>query len=209
MYFFRLHLSFNENKSISSLCKICVNLRHPLVCAVVGRGCWSLSVCFGLSGTSDGYGSAREDGSSCSSRKWPGSPLTSRWKTTASWRSSACSSSTPTRWFTSASQRTTCTDTRRWRGLTRWALPTLPPSGPSAHASGGTWLVLSASLSVPPTGPHWPAQTLPGLAGHLGRATRDPQHGCRHPQVADGRRAGGPAVLHHHLRARGPPLSQR
>lgn len=55
------------------------------------------------------------------------------------------------------------------------------------------------SLSVPPTGEHTPAQTLSGLAGHLGQGARDQRHGRRQPQVADGRRTRRPAVLHHHL----------
>lgn len=199
-----------------------VNLAHPLLCAVIRSwlGGPLVSLIFVRllppSGTCDGYGSASGGGSSCSSRRWPGSPLTSRWKTTASWRSSACLSSTPTRWSTSASQKTTCTGTQHWHELIRWALKTrhnLHTSQTLLCLSGGTWicswLALSTCLSVPPTGQHWSAQTLSGLAGRLGQGERDRQHGCRHPQVADGRWQRGSAVLHHHLQPRGPPLSQR
>lgn len=62
--------------------------------------------------------------------------------------------------------------------------------------------------SVPPAGQHAAAQTLPGLAGHLGRRARDRRHGCRQQEVADGGRARRHVVVHHHLHPRGPPLSQ-
>lgn len=77
----------------------------------------SVSICSEICG---GYGSASADGSSCSRSVWTKAPRTSCAVRTVGWRWSACSNSTLTRWFTSASPRTTCTGTRRSLGHTRW-----------------------------------------------------------------------------------------
>ena len=68
------------------------------------------------SGTWGEYASASVDGSFCrrggTPRGPPMAPRTPRW--------SACSSSTLTRWCTSASPKTTCTGIQRSRGRIRW-----------------------------------------------------------------------------------------
>ena len=69
------------------------------------------------------------------------------------------------------------------------------------------WSVLFCCL-VPAAGQYTPAQTLPGLAGHLGQRACDQRHGCRQPEVADGSWTRRHVVLHYHLQPGGPPLSQ-
>lgn len=104
---------------------------------------------FWPSGTWGEWGNASGAGSSCSRSDWPRARRRRR-RTAASWSCSACSSSTPTRWSTCASRRTTCTGTRRWRGRTRWAGGR--PAG-GAHSAAVTWSVPEpcSSLSFSPT----------------------------------------------------------
>lgn len=56
---------------------------------------------------------------------------------------------------------------------------------------------------------HKAAPALPGLAGRMAEGAREPGHGQRHRQVADGRRAWRAHLLHYDLQPRDAPLQER